>query len=142
MLKYNLWGYEVEIDENATTAWYTTSNIWGCECGECRNFLALAQKKAFPLPVLQVLDMLNIPPEKATYVCELYPVHGGHCYQYSYRIAGTILAKSASPMVQSWGMGLCCHELYPYGAPNFPEPHFDLEFSLNLPWILEDNLNK
>ena len=66
MLEYNLFGYEVEIDKNATTAWYTASNVWGCECGDCRNFLALAQKRAFPLPVLQILDMLNIPPEKAT----------------------------------------------------------------------------
>ena len=52
MLEYNLFGYEVEIDKNATTAWYTASNVWGCECGDCRNFLALAQKRAFPLPVL------------------------------------------------------------------------------------------
>ena len=40
MLEYNLFGYEVEIDKNATTAWYTASNVWGCECGDCRNFLA------------------------------------------------------------------------------------------------------
>ncbi|MBE6955233.1 MAG: hypothetical protein E7449_04905 [Ruminococcaceae bacterium] len=32
----------------------------------------------------------------------------------------------------------CSHESYPYGAPGFPEPHFDLEFSLKLPWILEE----
>lgn len=142
MLKYSLFNYEVEIDKNATTAWYTSSNVWGCECGDCRNFIALAQKRAFPLPVLQILDMLNIPPEKATYVCELYPVDGGHCYQFSYRIVGNILLRCASPIVQNWGMGLCCHEPYPYGAPGFPEPHFDLEFSLNLPWVLEDALNK
>ena len=28
---------------------------------------------------------------------------------------------------------LCCHETYPYGAPGFPEPHFDLEFWVRLP---------
>ena len=27
----------------------------------------------------------------------------------------------------------CCHEPYPYGAPDFPEPHFDLEFYATLP---------
>jgi succinate dehydrogenase/fumarate reductase flavoprotein subunit len=32
----------------------------------------------------------------------------------------------------------CCHETYPYGAPGFPEPHFDLEFYAVLPWVTEE----
>lgn len=27
----------------------------------------------------------------------------------------------------------CGHNPYPYGAPGFPEPHFDLEFWVWLP---------
>ena len=27
----------------------------------------------------------------------------------------------------------CAHNPYPYGAPNFPTPHFDLEFWVRLP---------
>ena len=27
----------------------------------------------------------------------------------------------------------CTHEPYPYGAPGFPTPHFDLEFWVRLP---------
>ena len=138
MLKYNLWGFEVEIDEYATSAWYKTADLWGCKCKHCRNFLLAAQKRAFPDSVLQILDKLAIPPEKATYVCELYPIDGGHCYQFSYRIAGKILAECTPPKKQNVGIGICGYEIYPYGAPNFPEPHFDLEFSLNLSWVLED----
>ena len=26
----------------------------------------------------------------------------------------------------------------PYGAPNFPEPHFDVIFFAELPWILDE----
>ena len=31
----------------------------------------------------------------------------------------------------------CCHEPYPYGAPGFPEPHFDLEFWVRLPRVYQ-----
>jgi hypothetical protein len=33
---------------------------------------------------------------------------------------------------------LCCHETYPYGAPDFLEPHFDIEFFLWLPWVINE----
>ena len=49
-------------------------------------------------------------------------------YQFSYRIVGEILADSD----QDHSNGRCCHELYPYGAPGFPETHFDLEFYATL----------
>ena len=37
--------------------------------------------------------------------------------------------------------GHCCYETYPYGAPNFPEPHFDLEFFEILPCVVEETQN-
>lgn len=138
MKKYELWGFHVEIDENATKEWYIEAEPWGCECGDCRNFLLLAQKRMLPVPVMDTLDMLGIPLEKATYVCAMMPDGEGHLYQFSYRIAGNIVNEKALDAVpQSWGEVRCCHELYPYGAPNFPGPHFDLEFWVTLPWALE-----
>jgi len=140
MRKTDLLGYSVEMDENATRAWYAKSEGWGCDCGHCRNFLALAERKALPAPVMDVLSRLEIPPEKATYVCEMYPDGDGYCYQFSYRIAGRILAE-AGDKTHPWGEGRCCHEPYPHGAPGFPEPHFDLEFWVTLPWVLEESQN-
>lgn len=78
------------------------------------------------------MQQLSIPPEKATYVCNLYD----DFYQFSYRIAGNIL-KTPEEEAPQPGEGHCCHEIYPYGAPDFPEPHFDLAFTEQLPWILE-----
>ena len=72
MQKHNFWGYQVEIDEKATTDWYAQSSGWGCECGDCRNFLALAKRRAFLAPIVETLDSLGIPLEKATYVGELF----------------------------------------------------------------------
>lgn len=140
MQKVDLFGYQVEIDADMTKSWYEKSSKWDCKCGYCRNFLLLASKKKLPPPVMEILDSLYIPPEKATYVCEIYPDSAGFCYQFSYRIAGRILNENGiSTKMHTWGDGRCCHESYPYGAPNFPLPHFDLEFWVTLPWVLEEN---
>ena len=138
MEKYNLFDYEVDLNREATAKWYASSDGWACECGHCRNFLRLAKERALPAPVMEALDKLEIDPEKATYVCELYTDDRGMLYQFSYRIAGKILSAANLERNEDWGSGRCCHEPYPYGAPGFPEPHFDLEFFARLPWVLED----
>ena len=91
MLKHHFFGFEVEIDQESTRRWYATAEEWGCDCGDCRNFLALAHERRLPSFVLEPLDKLGIPPEKATYVCLLYSDGEGHHYQFSYRVAGNIL---------------------------------------------------
>ena len=131
--KQHLFGFIVEIDEESTRRWYATAEEWGCACGDCKNFLAVARKRQLPISVLESLDKLGIPPEKATYVCHLYDDEKGHLYQFSYRIAGSILSGEPN----SNEAGQCCHDPYPYGAPGFPEPHFDLEFWVRLPWVLD-----
>ena len=136
MQKCSLSNYQVEIDKNATENWYKKSDGWGCECGHCRNFLMLAKMKKLPSRIIQILDELDISPEKATYVCELYTDDEGIHYQFSYRIVGTILDVPAKN--ENLDEGRCCHEPYPYGAPDFPEPNFDLEFFATLPWILDE----
>jgi hypothetical protein len=128
-------GYLVETDRLATRKWYSQANAWGCSCGHCRNFLAHARGNLLPDSVQTVLKELKIPPEKATYVSELYTDEAGIHYQFSYRIAGRILAELAQEVP---AMGRCCQEPYPYGSPDFLEPHFDLEFRVTLPWILQD----
>ena len=131
-----LFGYLVEVDHEATRKWYAQADAWGCCCGHCRNFLTHAKRKTLPDVVSAVLEELNIPAEKATYVSELYTDEDGVHYQFSYRLSGTILA---APSQEVTGLGRCCYEPYPYGAPNFSEPHFDLEFWVALPWILEES---
>lgn len=135
MQKREMFGYSAEVDLVATRNWYTQADIWGCSCGHCRNFLEHARKNTLAGAVSAVLKELDIPPQKSTYVSELYTDETGIHYQFSYRIVGSILAE---PSQEVTALGRCCHEPYPYGAPNFPEPHFDLEFCVTLPWILEE----
>lgn len=140
MSNRTFFGVPVVVEEAATHKWYANASQWGCDCGHCRNFLALAEQKALPAPILELLSGLGIPPEKATYVCELYPTEQGHCYEFSYRVAGTMPEDREMDFVRyEWGEGRCCHDPYPYGAPDFPEPHFDVAFVLELPWVLEES---
>jgi len=137
MQKVSILGSMVEIDMEATKEWYSRGNEWGCECALCRNFIELARNKQFPQQIIELLDSFGIRPEQATYVCRYYDDDKGHRYQFSYRIAGNLI-KEADVDAAFWDehIGHCCHEYSPYGAPDFPEPNFDIEFFLTLPWVL------
>ena len=132
-----IFGFLTEVDVSATRAWYAQAENWDCSCAHCRNFLALAAGRRLPGYVLQFLDRFGIPPQKATYVCQLYREDPkGNCYQFSYRLSGNILSGTST---QGPGYtGQCLHETYPFGAPGFPEPHFDVEFCEFLPWALPE----
>ena len=129
----DLFGFQVEMNEVATREWYHNANEWGCECGDCRHFVALAKKRKLPSAVMEILEQFGIAPEKATYVCEILTEEHEVLYQFSYRIAGNILKERAGNIKDfGWGEAYCGHEPYPYGAPGFPAPHFDLEFWVRL----------
>lgn len=129
----DLFGCQVEIDEAGTHNWYAKASEWDCDCVYCRNFVSLAKKRKLPQEVLDILNKLGISPEKATYVCQLQENEDGQLYQFSYRLAGNIISQSQTEQI-----GSCEHESYPFGAPGFPEPHFDLDFCLTLPWMLNE----
>ena len=136
---YTWEGYQVEVDEETTRAYYSDSIEWECTCGHCRNFVLLAQERRLPVDILALLDKLDIPPEKASYVCELYDKDEKIYYQVNYRLAGRVLEgpeKAASSLGET-GL-LCGRETAPGSADDFPEPFFDLMYFLWLPWI--DNI--
>ena len=152
MTRFSWFGYEAEVDERATRDWYAQADEWGCQCGHCRNFLALARQRKLPDEILNILDSLSIPPEKAAYVCELY--HDGNwrekglLYEFCWRLPGQILDKPAGkdcgpnwgPRVNfSWGDMALGHEGDPCSeAANLPKPNFDLICVMHLPWVLDE----
>ena len=62
MKRLTWYGYTVEVDDQATRDWYAAAEDWGCDCGHCRNFLALARERRLPEEILDLLDSLSIPP--------------------------------------------------------------------------------
>ena len=139
MTPYDWNGIRVEVDKPSTRKYYVNSNLWDCSCGHCRNFMALAQRRKLPEGMLSLLDEWKIPPEKATYVCELYGQAGKLFYQIDYRVAGRILgALELDSVPMGWGNLWCGQEIYPCHTPGFPEPYFDLGLFVWLPWVLDE----
>lgn len=48
-----------------------------------------------------------IPLEKPAYICEITSEEGQVLYQFSYRIAGTILEEGTGEKLE-WGEARCC----------------------------------
>ncbi len=135
MQSYSIKDYLIEFDRTATAAWYETYEGWNCDCGECQNFLALVKQKQLPSAVMDLLQIFGVQSEKPTYVCELSPTEQGHLYQFNYRMAGCML-NDPHPHASvrfDWGSVYCGQEDDPCGAPDFPEPYFDLMFFVDLP---------
>ncbi|KIR03831.1 hypothetical protein P261_02646 [Lachnospiraceae bacterium TWA4] len=111
----------VDIDLDATQKWYEKTLEWDCACADCRRFIEAAKGKKLPEYTLKVLQELDIPPEKATYVCLL---DGKDLYEYCYRIVGKVIEKvSVDPVAN------CRCELeHPCPSFEFPTPYFDIVF--------------
>ena len=135
MKHYTMLHCEIAVDEEKTTQWYAQAGNWDCECSYCLNFLEVVKQGKLPGKVLNHLSVFGIPPAKATYVCCLNSDPKKPLYQFSYRIAGSILKDNTPTMAEDVRF---CHETYPYGAPDFPEPHFDIEFYAELAWVIEE----
>ena len=152
MTEFVLGSYRLEVDVEATRAWYAQAEDWDCRCGHCRNFLALARARKLPEELLAILDSLPIPPEKATYVCELYHDKDwrekGLLYEFCWRLPGQILDRPAGkdcgpnwgPWVNfPWGDIALGHEGDPCSeADDLPKPNFDLICVMHLPWVLDE----
>ena len=54
MNRYNLFDYEVEIDEVATKEWYANSHGWDCPCEDCKYFISLAKKRELPAVIFAI----------------------------------------------------------------------------------------
>jgi len=134
------WGsVSTEVDEAAVRQWYGAAPQWNCACGHCRNFVELARRRALPDALLELLDRLSVPPEKASYVCELYDKDGRLFYEAAYRLAGRVLSGPERSTVPFGDIEILCgRETAPGTAERFPEPYFDLECYLWLPWALDE----
>ena len=148
---FEFFDFEVAVDLETTQNWYAAARPQRRRYDKgiaVRNFRAAAKKRLLPDYVLELLDELGIPPQKATFITYLSTDKDGNVhYEFSYRVAGHILSGYlpgvdpdvyASLPFASGANGRCIHEPSPIIAPTFPEPHFDLEFVAIVPWMLDE----
>ena len=152
MTRFSWFGYEGDVDEQTVRSWYAQADEWGCTCGHCRNFLVLARARKLPEELLSILDSLSIPPEKGSYIGELYHDKDwrekGLLYELCWRLPGQVLDKPVGEDCgPNWGPAV----KFPWGdialgregdpcseAENLPTPNFDLIGTLYLPWVLDE----
>lgn len=148
---FEFFDFEVAVDLETTQSWYAAAKPQRYRYNkgiDARNFHAAAKKRLLPDYVLELLDELGIPPQKATLITYLRTDEDGNVhYEFSYRMAGNILSgylPEVDPDVYvslpfpKGANGRCIHEPSPIVAPTFPEPHFDLEFAAIVPWMLDE----
>lgn len=44
LIRRKLLNCNVEIDQEQPAQWYAKAKDWGCECGNCLNFLEVARR--------------------------------------------------------------------------------------------------
>ena len=139
MTEFRWYGNLAEVDVAATRAWYDKAENWGCTCGHCRNYLALADE--LPKELVDILSELGIPSVKATQVCEFYHENGKLFYELDFRVAGRMLEKAKEAARMPWGNFSCndnAESFYPHSAQDFPTPCFELTVFIWLPWVLDE----
>lgn len=142
MIDIRISGFRAEADAETTRAWYLhEGDEWYCMCGPCRNFAALAKKRQLPSELLDLLDRLSIPPEKATYVCEM---DGAGLCELTWNVSGRLLEEGEA-VSTDWG-GWALEPRGKYYQPSdayedFPDPCFVLHAFVRLPWILDEPMD-
>ena len=139
--------YRLEVDVEATRAWYAAQTLPGvtCDCAGCRNFLRAAD--AMPAPVRDFLCRLGADPLRPAELCYYSgtpeKLYGGGWYH----ICGRILEGAVPPgSRQAFGEWLELAEGFSAAfkpecdllAEDFPRPCFQMELNHCYPWVLAE----
>ena len=83
--------YRLEVDVEATRAWYDRYGdaTGGCDCAYCRNYAAAVE--TLPPEVAAFLRPLGLDPHKPGDATEYGPAEGGRWYMPLWHIAGRLL---------------------------------------------------
>ena len=140
--------YRLEVDVEATRAWYAAHNEpWvTCACAGCRNFAQAV--KSLPQPVKDFFARLGLDPEKVNELCYYSGTRStiiGDCW---YHLVGNVLEGSSRPgdyvlfpagwygLAEGFSAGFQNHcDLLP---TDFPKPCFQMHFNYTLPWVLKE----
>lgn len=150
MQKWDLFGYEVEIDAEKTKKWYDAGNGGVlCDCAYCRNFLKVVEQGLLPAPITDVLKQLGISPEDSDEVLNLFVTDNQGYYEICYPLMGQVFnpterkeSEDGPVMIKSkefpWGEVCCSSSCHYAGDYYLPDQHFRMIFTLMLPWVLDE----
>jgi len=140
-----LQGWVLKIDAVKTKEYYDSITVEeGCNCDYCKNYIKNC--KEFSQEVLYFYNMLGIDPQKEGEFMEYYkPDTDKHLYMGFYHLVGEIV-KRPSLGTGKWdapNVIKVCNVEFTFTnelalvPKNFPKPVIQLEFEVELPWLLE-----
>lgn len=138
MREFIFGNYRLEVDVEATRAWYETYGdaTGGCGCAYCRNYAAAVG--TLPPEVGMFLAPLGLDLKKPGDATEYGPTAGGRWYMPLWHMAGRLLEVGEEPLVLAPGVTASfTTDTGPF-LKNFPEPFFQCCLSMTLPWVLEE----
>ncbi len=138
-------GWILEFDAERTRAAYaeSTNGAHSCTCSYCRNYVAVRDSQ-YSTDLMNLLDKLGIPLHKEAEVYEIGPGFspGLRLYGGWYHFVGRIVnpgaqVKLASPGGTVWSVSFAArHDLAPESFRGLPL--VQLDFTVELPWVLEE----
>ena len=144
--------YQLDIDVEQTSIFYSKADGISCDCDGCRNYAQAAA--LFPPSVQKFLHQLGIDPAKPAEVYVNYaPSKETVCYGGFYHICG-IIQKGTEPWVQVGEKLFQLDEQYrielndDYSVyfteqvhlleDDFPSPTIQMEIAFTIPWVLPE----
>lgn len=145
MVQIEVLGWRLEVDVETTHSFTRGLQFLGspCDCAPCRNFQAALE--LLPRPLLELLSRLGTSADKPAeiYYCCPNP-DGTHKYGGWYHVTGQILSGWNEPTeLQFQGLGdrvsICFSSRQVHLVPEgFPHPVIQLEFLMDIPWVLNE----
>lgn len=138
MTEFVFGSYRLEVDVEATRAWYDRYGdaTGGCDCAYCRNFAAAVGD--LPPQVEAFLEPLGLSLRRPGDASECGPAEGGRLYTPLWHLAGRLLEKGKEPILLAQGVNAWFTTGQGPFLRNFPEPLFQCGLELTLPWVLAE----
>lgn len=138
MTEFVFGGYRLEVDVEATRAWYDRYGdaTGGCDCAYCRNYAAAAE--TLPQEAEAYLGLLGLSLQRPGDIGEYGPRQGGRWYMPMWHIVGRLLEtrEEELPVAPGITVGFAT-DMGPF-LRDFPEPCFQCWLSMTLPWALAE----
>lgn len=143
MERIKLGPWVIDVDVSRTKRFYEEFHFIteDCSCSYCANYILACEK--FPPEIKNLFDSLGINPCKEREVSEFMENDDGtHLYHSFYHIVGRViegpkLDEKETSTYNLTGFEIGFTENIDLVPEKFPRPTLQIEFEMNIPWVLD-----
>jgi hypothetical protein len=149
MKELNIHNWTLEVNVKETYDQYKNAKWDLCDCTDCLNFFQAM--KTISSELFDLFNSLGIIPSKCVHLSEFGPTENGlHLYMGCYHIVGRI--KKGKPVdTNSWdehnvaeidNFSFVFSNDLIFVPGSMPSPVLQMDFSLEIPWVLKEPYGK